>query len=125
MNNYCTHGKLAVQWGMRPKGLYQMLIHMYQATLIKSKKRPQKKINVHIEFLPSHTVTTEFRYFPLRNIIDVIAYCVHKLSHGVKQKQVTEQERRKWVCRYFQTEYQLFNILQWANSNGAFIFWES
>lgn len=121
MNNYCAHGKLAQRLGIPPKELRQMLTRMDQARLMKSDKRTQKKVNIHDERRPSRTVTTEFWYVPLGNVVDAFAYRVHKLSREVEKKRASERERQKWVCGRCQTEYQLLDILQWANSNGAFI----
>lgn len=121
MNNYCAHGKLAQRLGIPPKELRQMLTRMVQARLMNSDKRNQKKVNIQDERRPARTVTTEFWYVPLGNVVDAFIYRVHKMTREIEKKRASERERQKWVCNRCGSEYQLLDILQWANGEGTFI----
>ena len=97
-NNYCSHSELAQRLKLAPKDLRITMVKLVAARLMKSEKRAQKKINVMDERRSTRTVSTEFWYVPLPEVIDAFVYRVHRISNELESMIIKSTADRVYVC---------------------------
>lgn len=117
-NNYVAHGQLASQLKIAPKELRITLVKMVQARLMKSEKRQQKRVNVMEDRRASRTVSTEFWYVPLREVVDAFVYRMDRITLTLNSTAASHATNRLHRCQRCGWEYKEIDLVSRITEDG-------
>lgn len=117
-NNYCAHNDLAHRLKMPPKELRSVLVKMMHSRLMKSEKRQQRRININDDRRATRTVSTEFWYVPLREVVDAFVYRMHKITSELEAAMVAHGATRTYRCTRCRAPYAEVDLVSRVGDNG-------
>lgn len=117
--NYCAHHNLARRLEQPPKELRITLNRMVHVRLVAREQRVQTRIFVlEDDRRRSRSVSTEFWFVPLRELLDAFIFRVHRVSQELEQIISRSEEQRNYVCKRCGTAYDEDDIGQQVSEDG-------